>query len=118
MYAELSDLEAVLGRELTDAETPQAEVALRYASSLAGSLAPWADWSTTVPEVVTDCVATLAARRFLARLDGMIAVGPFRYSSTDASFTADEQSLIVGATPMPAGVGGASFTLSLGTPDP
>lgn len=111
MLADLDDLEAELGRSLADDELPKALRALRFASNLATSLAPWSDWDP-VPEIVADAVAALAARRFNARNDGLAAIGPFRYE-TGASlveFTVAELGML--------GVGGISFSISIATPDP
>jgi hypothetical protein len=112
MLASLADLIEVLGRDLDEAEAPKALRALRYASNLARSLAPWADWEPA-PEPVSDAVAALAARRFNARNDSLIAVGPFRYGATASDFTSDERALILGTVS-----GGVSYTVSLANSDP
>jgi hypothetical protein len=117
VFPTLSDLEGELGRSITDAEAPKARRALRVAINRARALTLWVDWDVTdFPAYASDVVTALAARRFLARTDGLVAVGPFRYSDTQASldFTASELAVLSSA----GGVTGGSYTVSIATPDP
>ena len=100
MLAEITDLEAALGRSIETSEVARAQRELTYASSLAGRLAPWNSelWINGAPEDVKIVVAGLAARRFVARTDGLVAIGPFRYAESDRSltstFTPDELGML------------------------
>ena len=97
--ATMADLEDALGRTLTSVEASKAAASLRYASSLVRALAPWVDSLSSVPPVVADVVAAMAARRMSARLDGVTqeAVGQvsrtYRSDPTSA-FTVDERLLL------------------------
>jgi hypothetical protein len=116
VFPTLGDLEDELGRGISDAELPKAERALRFAINRALAVTSWMDWEETdFPQYAADAVTSLAVRRFQARTDGLIAVGPFRYGSGSAQdFTAAELATIANA----AGVAAGSYSISIATPDP
>jgi hypothetical protein len=113
MYAEIADLEAALGRSVESSEIDKAQRALRSASNRAAKLAPWkvTAWGTSLPDEVRDAVGALAARRFNARSDGLISVGPFRYGDkVPLDFTDDELDAL--------GLVRTSRSISIARPDP
>lgn len=122
LLASQDDLENSLGRALTDAETPKAQSALRYASNLVRAMAPWVDSLASVPGAVNDVVVSLAERRFTTPRDGAIGhtVGSVSVQyglrsqggSSQPTFTADERLLLNSAL----GITG-NLTVNLAGPD-
>ena len=116
LLASQDDLENSLGRVLTDAETPKAQSALRYASNLVRAMAPWVDSLASVPGAVNDVVVSLAERRLVGPRNGVSSrtVGQVQesYLAPGATFTHDELLLLRTAL----GISG-STTVSIAGPD-